>query len=391
MIVTKLDHQGRGMGQINNKIVFIPYALPGEEVELKITKEKKKYSEGKIIKILKESKERIVPNCPYYESCGGCNLMHMSYEGQLKYKQEKIINIINKYVGNDIDIKEIIASDNANNYRNKIKLHVNKNIGLYKENSHEIISISNCLLADNKINKIIKELSTKKLENDEITIRFSEQETLLFYTNQKNNLQNINCDNIVLNDTTIKGDNYILQTLNHVKFKISPSSFFQINTKQTIKMYNIIKKLGQIKQTDRILDLYCGTGSIGLYLSKYCKKILGIEINKQAVNDANENMIINNIKNAKFIADDAKNAIKDLSFIPDLLIIDPPRSGLFKGMIEDICKFNAKKIIYVSCDPFTLARDLKNLKDKYKIVTIQPIDLFPNTHHIENVVLLHKI
>lgn len=390
MLITKLDHQGRGIGKINNKVIFVPRVLPGEDVDIVITNEKKKFAEGKLIKIIKASPNRIVPLCPYYENCGGCNLMHLSYSEQLKYKQEKINNIITKYVANNVEIKDIIACDDIYNYRNKIKLHVNQYIGLYKEDSHELVKINNCMLVDNKINSIIKELNCKRLANDEITIRCNGKETLLFYKNEKNDLHHIASDNIILNNQTIKGNNYIIESLNGVQFKISPSSFFQVNTKQTIKMYNIIKQLGQIKKTDKILDLYCGTGSIGLYLSKYCKEILGIEINQDAIKDANENIILNNIKNAKFIVDDAKNAIKKISFQPDLLIIDPPRSGLFKGMIEDIYKFKAPKIIYVSCDPLTLARDLKELKEKYQIISVQPIDLFPNTHHIENVVLLYR-
>ena len=388
--ILRLDHQGRGIAKVNDKIIFIPKVLPGEIVEYKIIKNKKNYMEGQVTKIIKNSPQRIIPKCKYYDVCGGCNLMHMSYQNQLIYKQEKIENIINKYVNEKVDIKPIIASENEINYRNKITIHADKHIGLYQENSNKLIKIDECLLADKRINRIIKELYNKYLYRDEFVIRVGEKETLFYYQNPKNNLEDISADNIALNNKIIKGKNYIIEALNDLKYKISPSSFFQVNTKQAIKMYEIIKQIVNSKKSDKIIDLYCGTGSIGLFLNNECNSILGIEINKDAVKDANDNMLLNNIKNARFIAGDAKRVIKEISFNPDILIVDPPRSGLFKGMIDDIYIFNPLTIIYVSCDPLTLARDLNILKEKYCIKMIQPIDLFPNTHHVESICILER-
>ena len=388
--ILKLDHQGRGIGKINNKIIFIKNALPKELVEVKIEKDKKNYLKGIVTNYIKKSEKRIKPKCPYYEQCGGCNLMHINYQDQIEYKQEKIENIIHKYVDKFIKVNKIIPCEKIYNYRNKITFHVNNKIGLYEDNTNNIIEIDKCLLADNKINKILKELKTLKLNKDEITIRSSYNDSLIYYKN-KDNIINVSCNNIINNNTIIKGNNYIIEKLKDFKFIISPTSFFQVNTQQTIILYDLIKELAKPNKNDILLDLYCGTGTIGLYLSKESKEILGIEINKEAIIDANKNKALNNIKNAKFIAGDAKEIIKKLKYKPDIIIVDPPRSGLYKGMIKDLINFKANKIIYVSCDPITLSRDLQELKEQYIIKEIQPVDLFPNTYHIENIVLLEKM
>lgn len=386
--ILRLDHQGRGIGKIDNKIIFIPNTLPGEIIEYNITKSKKKYLEGEITKFIKKSSQRIEPICPYYNKCGGCQLMHLNYQNQLKYKQEKIENIIHKYVNENIKIESIIKADNIYNYRNKITLHSKNKIGMYKKDSNDIINIDSCLIANNKINEIIKELNKINIYEDEIIIRNNGQDSLLKYQNEQNNFNKINVDSIILNNQNIKGKGYNIETIENLKFIISPTSFFQVNTEQTIKLYNLIKNLANCNKSDNILDLYCGTGTIGLFINNNSKNILGIEINKDAIKDANQNIILNHIQNAKFINDDAKNYINKVNYQPDIIIVDPPRSGLFKGMIEKLIKFKAKKIIYVSCDPITLSRDLKELTNRYQIEKIYPIDMFPNTYHVESVCLL---
>lgn len=388
--ILKLDHQGRGIGKLNNKIVFVPNTLPGEIIEIEIIQEKKNYIEGKVKKYIKTSKKRIKPPCPYYNLCGGCNLMHMNYQDQLEYKQQKIENIIHKYTSQNIKINKIIPSSNIYNYRNKITLHIKDKIGLYEDNSNNIIEIEKCLLADNKINNILQELKSKELQEDEIVIRSSYNDSLIYYQNKNNLLNNIKCPNIINKSILIKGNNYIIEKLKDYKFIISPTSFFQVNTRQTINLYEKIKELAHLNKNNIILDLYCGTGTIGLYLSKECKEILGVELNEDAIKDANKNKKLNNINNAKFIVGDAKQIIKKLNYKPDIIIVDPPRSGLFKGMINDLIKFKANKIIYVSCNPLTLSRDLKELINPYKIEQIQPLDLFPNTYHVECICLLTK-
>lgn len=388
--IIRFDHQGRGIGKINNKIIFVKNTIPGEIVDVKITKEKKNYLEGQVINIIKKSKKRIKPICPYFTFCGGCQLMHLPYNEQLKYKQNKVEDIIHKFTDKSIKINNIIECKNIYNYRNKATIHIANKIGFYKENTKELIDINSCFLVNNKINNTIKKLKYNKLKRDELIIRTNGKDTLIQYQNPKNIILN-EADNIIIKSKVIKGKNYIIEKLNNLKFIVSPSSFFQINTEQTIVLYGKIKELANIKKSDNILDLYCGTGTIGLYLSKNCNKVLGVEINEEAIIDANKNKKLNNIQNAEFVAGDAKKVIKKISFKPDIIIVDPPRNGLFKTMIEDLLNFNAKKIIYVSCDPITLARDLKELMKKYIVKTIQPIDMFPNTYHIENVVLLEKM
>lgn len=388
--IIRLDHQGRGIGTINNKIIFIPNTIPGEIIEYKITNEKKNYLEGQVTKYIKKSNDRIIPKCPYYNICGGCQLMHIPYEKQLKYKQNTIEDIILKYTNKNIKINPIIKSNEEFNYRNKITLHVNNEIGLYKQNSNEIIKINKCYLVNNKINNILNELNNIKLDKDEIIIKCHDNKTLIHYNNTNNNLNNIKADNIILNNTNIKGKNYLYETLNNYIFKISPTSFFQINKNQTIKLYENVKQIAQINKNDNILDLYCGTGTIGIYLSKSANKVLGIEINKEAIKNAKENQKLNNIENIEFIAGDVKDIIKKIKFSPNIIVLDPPRSGINNNIIKYLIKFKAKKIIYISCNPITLARDLKKLNEYYSINTIQPIDMFPNTYHIECITLLTK-
>ena len=387
--VLKLDHLGRGIGKINNKVIFIPNTLPGEIVEINITKDKKNYCEGRVVNYIKKSSSRIQAKCPYFEKCGGCDLMHLTYTDQLKYKQQKIEDIICRYTNLNIKISPIIPSDNIYNYRNKMSFHVNsKSIGLYEKQSNKIINIEKCLLADQKINTILNKLNKMQLNAKNIIIRATNDETMIYYDGNINNIESLNINTIVNEDKIIKGSGHITETLNKMKFIISPQSFFQINTRQTIKLYDKIKEMANISKTDKLLDLYCGTGTIGLYISNSCNNVIGIDICKSAIDDANKNKILNNIDNATYIASDAKDAVKNLNFKPDVVVIDPPRSGLFKGMANDIFNFKSPKIIYVSCNPITLARDLQTLSNMYNIQEIQPIDLFPHTYHVECIVLL---
>jgi len=381
--IIKLDHLGRGIGKLDGKIIFIPNTLPNEIVNIKIIRNKKNYYEGIVTEYKKISNKRIKPLCPYYDSCGGCDLMHLDYNDQLQFKQEKIENIIHQYVNKNIKINKIIGSDNIYNYRNKLTLHVNNKLGLYQKQSNDLIEIDKCLIVDYKINNIINELKKYKINTKEIIIKASNKESMISFNGNISKIENINCNNICNNNKLIKGNGYIEEKIGNFTFQISPESFFQVNTEQTKKLYDKIKVMANLSKNDQVLDLYCGTGTIGLYLSDACSKVLGVEINEQAINNANNNKKINNIKNAKFIVGDAKKVIKDIKFKPSAIIVDPPRSGLFKGMIDDLIKFNADKIIYVSCDPMTLARDLNLLQEHYEITEIQPVDLFPHTHHVE--------
>lgn len=389
--IESLDHQGRGIAKIDEKVYFVYNALPGEEIEVNILKTKKNICECNVKKYIKiNENDRIEPKCPYYEQCGGCDIMHI--KNQNKYKKDKLNNIINKYLNKDIEVTEVVNLNNYN-YRNKVTLQLeNEKLGLYKKKSNSIVEIDECLLVNEKINNLIKIIKEKiKLTKvQQIVIKAMKEEAMIiFYTNQNINI-NVDAlkhevDSIYINNQKIYGKDKIIEQMDNFKFLISPESFFQVNTKVATEMYNYINSL--IENVDVLFDLYCGTGTIGIFAHKKAKQIIGIEINKDAIKDANQNKELNNVKTIEFFCDDASNIINKTNLKPDTVIIDPPRSGLSKKMIEDIKKLKPKKIIYVSCDPMTLVRDLKEL-DEYEIINIKGFDMFPNTYHVESVALL---
>ncbi len=364
VIIIDYDHHGRGMAKINDKIVFIPNTMIGEKVKIKITKNKKNYMEGKVIEYIEENKNRVKNLCPYYEKCGGCDILHIPYNEQLLYKENKIKNIVSRYLKDDIHINNIVKSDKQFNYRNKVTLHTNNNkIGYYEKNSNNIIPINNCLLLNPTLNNYIKTIDKT---NEELVLR--------------------------TNGIDILDDNNssIIKNIGKYKYLVSLKSFFQVNDNVTYKLYEKIKEYCNSTKEDTILDLYCGTGTIGIYLSEYCNKVLGIEINKQAIIDANKNKDLNNINNIEFIAEDVSKIINKIKFKPSIIVVDPPRAGLDEKTIKEIIKINPNKLIYVSCDPMTLVRDLNILKYYFNIKEITPFDMFPNTYHVESVVLMNR-
>jgi len=390
--IEKLDHYGRGIVKKDGKTIFIENALPNEQVKIKLLNEKKNFCEAKTVEIIKESNDRITPICRYYGQCGGCNIMHMSYPQQLEFKENKVKEVLKKFT-NFESVKRIVGSDNFN-YRNKVTLKVNKKIGYYKKKSYEIIPIDNCLIADERINNIINQLKEIDLDNiNEIVIRVTSLESMVvFYGNNiKLDSNLLDVDTIVIidkNKKILKGKGYIEENINNIKFIISPTSFFQVNTKGMINLYNKVLEYSELKGNENLLDLYCGTGTIGIYLSKYCGKVFGIEINEEAIKDANINKKINNINNIEFKSGDVKDILYKNKFIPDIIVVDPPRAGLDKKVIEQIISLKPSKLIYVSCDVVTLARDLNILKAKFDIIECTPVDMFPNTYHVECVCVL---
>lgn len=393
--VTDLDHNGRGIARLDNKIVFIKDALPGEIVDIKIIKKKKSYIEASVNKYIKMSKLRIKNKCPYYNDCGGCNLSQLDYENQLKFKKDKIKNILDKYLDKSMKINEIVKSDNEFNYRNKITFHIkNKKLGFYHDSTNDIIEIKNCLLAHPLINNSIKYLNMLDLNNvDKIVCRANNNKLMIIIHSKTKDI-NIDCLKIVAHSLYIVvngvynfvyGEKNLIEYVDNYKFIISPDSFFQINLNVCAKLYNKIKEY--VDKNKNILDLYCGTGTIGIMISED-NNVFGIEVNKSAIDDANINKEINNVKNIKFLCGKSENCIKKINFKPDIIIVDPPRAGLDKKAITDIKNLKPKKIIYVSCDAMTLVRDLNLLKEDYNIVEVTPFDMFPNTSHLENLCLL---
>ena len=382
--IENLDHFGRGIAKVNNMPIFVENSLIGEEVEIIITKEKKNYMEGIVSKYLKVSPLRVESKCLYYDKCGGCDLLHLSYEEQLKYKENKVKEIIKKFSG--LDCVNKIVGGKQFNYRNKITLQVNKKIGYFKKKTNDIIPIDNCLLVDDRINEIINELKQVDVSKvNKIVIRVTNLESMVVFYGDIINKINLNVDTIVVNDKIIKGNGYIKEEINGLNFIISPTSFFQVNN---IGMINIYNKVLDYIDGGNVLDLYCGTGTIGIYVSKKANNVLGIELNKEAIKDAQINKKLNNIKNIDFISGDVGIILSKNNFKADIVIVDPPRAGLDSNSINNIIKIKPNKIIYVSCDPVTLARDLNILKEHYDVLEITPFDMFGNTYHVECVCLL---
>ncbi|MGE5455864.1 MAG: 23S rRNA (uracil(1939)-C(5))-methyltransferase RlmD [Ignavibacteriales bacterium] len=392
--INNLDHQGRGIGKIDNKIIFIPNTLVDEVVDVDILKQKSKFLEGKVIDYIKQSEHRINPICPYFNNCGGCDLLHLKYEKQCEFKEDKVKNIINKYTRLDNVVRTIIPSENIYYYRNKVTFQVYKKVGFYKEKSYVVVPIEKCYITNEKINNIIPYLNKLDLSKvDKIVVRCSNKIMVVFYCediDREDVLYRLSdyVDTIIINDEVIYGDGYITEKLGNLTFKISANSFFQVNTKQTINLYQKVLRYCDLSGNEKVLDLYCGTGTIGLYISDYCKEVLGIDNVSEAIDDANENKKLNNKNNIKFLLGDSKDKISDIYFKPDIVIVDPPRVGLNKSVIESIIELKPSKVIYVSCDPMTLARDLNIFKENYNIVDITPVDMFPQTYHVESVTLL---
>lgn len=394
--IESLDHYGRGITKVDGKIAFIENALPNEIVEIIIDKEKKKFIEGKVLKYIKKSNNRVNIECPYYNHCGGCNIMHLSYNDQLKFKQEKIKNIIKKYLKKDIKINNIVGSNKSTNYRNKVTFQVKESIGFYNNNTYEIIKIDNCLISDKLINDSIIYLKMLNLKDiNKITCRTGSNELMIIIETKNINLDITPLKEIAhsiylkLNNEYIHvyGNENIYETLDNYKYIISPDSFFQVNIDTCLKLYNKVKDY--VDKNKNVIDLYCGTGTIGIFVSD-SNNVIGIEINEYATKDANENKKINNIDNIDFICGDSGKKLKDLKFNPDVIIVDPPRSGLNKETINNILTFDADEIVYVSCDPMTLVRDLNILNKYYTIKEITPFDMFPNTYHVECLTYLKK-
>ncbi len=397
--VTKLDHQGRGIAKINDKIIFIPNALPEETVDVDIILEKKKYYEGIIKETINASDKRIKSICPYFEECGGCQFLNMNYQDSLDYKQNKVEEIMNKYLDIKIKINNIVACDNNLYYRNKTTFQVKNDIGFFKEKTNTLIPVDKCYISDIKINDIYKAIKDNiNLTNvKQVIIRVTKntlESMVIFKTsNYIDNKKIIDIlkkkvDSIYINDELIYGKGKIIENLCNKNFYISPSSFFQVNTLQAEKLYNKAIAYADIKKEDTVLDLYCGTGTIGIVASDKAKKVIGIELNKEAIKDANENKKLNNINNIEFYAGDVGKILNKNNYKPDIIIVDPPRAGLDSLALSQILNIRPKKLVYVSCDLMTLARDLKLLSNDYDILELTPVDMFPYTAHVESVCAL---
>ena len=426
--------EGEGIAKIDNFTIFIPGTIKGEKVRVLIVKVLSSHGFGKIVEIIEKSQARQDVDCNTYKRCGGCNLRHVKYEETLKMKQNAVQSLVNKTLKNKLQIKETVGMENPLHYRNKAQypIGINKQgdpiIGVFANRTHEVIPIDNCLIQNKKSEEIAKfivefikeknisiydEKTGKGLVRHIVTkvgIKTGEIMCVIVinghkipdenelvenlktrYPEIKAIVKNINMKNtnVILGQENINlyGNGYIEDILGEYKFKISPLSFYQVNPVQAEKLYNLGVSMAEITKDDVVFDLYCGIGTISLFMSKFAKKVYGIEIVEEAVKMAKENAKNNNVLNTEFFAGDVEIVLDDLinnkGLKADVVMFDPPRKGLDKKSIDNILNIRPKKIVYISCNPATLIRDLADFENEYDIKTIIPVDMFPFTSHVE--------
>ncbi len=392
--ITSLNNQGLGICYVHNKITFVYNTLIGDEVDIEIIRTTSKYNIAKVKEYYKRSDSYKASFCKYSSTCGGCNFLNMSYEDTLVYKREKVEHVLKKFANID-EYVAIVSSDNRYNYRNKITLQVqNKEIGYYTYNTNEIVAIDSCLIAKESINQIIPILKEFNVNNGKIIVRCNYIDELLIHiitddrvkipTNLPSNIKGI-----VVNSKTLYGDNFLIDKIGDKYFKLSYDSFFQVNNYVSSIIFDLIDK--HILKDENILDLYCGVGTLGLSTYIKDKKLYGIEIVENAINNAIYNAKHNSVVNYDYKCGKVEDQInRYINENIGVVIVDPPRKGLDKKALNSILAINPKQVIYVSCDPITLARDLNTLKDRYKIEYICALDMFPNTYHVETFVVLER-
>lgn len=387
--IDRMDHFGNGIGNINGKIIFVKGALPGETVDVTITKDKKSFMEGTINTIIYKSSKRVEPFCKYFGVCGGCSLCHLNYENTLEYKKERVKNILSKF---DIPKINVIRNENDLYYRNKIELKiVDGKLGFYEKSTHNLIEIKECKVTKKSINKSFEFVKNMKLENANVTIRANYNDEVLIIIDSKEkpvilNPEDYKIVGIVLNDKCIYGQDNFMEKINNLFFTVSYNSFFQVNNYINLKLFNLIKE-NIVGKT--VLDLYSGVGTLSIVASKVVDKVYSIEVTQNAVKNALINAKINKCDNINFILGKVEDKIGFINDKIDTIIVDPARAGLDKKTIEVINKLSPQRIIYVSCDTQSLANNLVDLAN-YEIKKFYILDMFSYTYHIECFCILDK-
>lgn len=456
--ITDYAAEGKALARVNELVVFVPFAVPGDVVDLQVRRKKHSYCEAEIIRFIRYSERRVKPFCQHFGICGGCKWQNIPYDEQLRMKQKQVYDQLTR-IGkvNLPEFNQILGSVKTQGYRNKLEFGCSNRrwltqdeiasgsdftqmnaVGFHITGAFDkILPIEKCWLMDDLQNKIRNAIRDYAYEHDivfydirkqcgllrDIMVRnsdtgewmvliqfhyekdedeviaknllqhiadgFPEITSLLYVNNQKGN-DTFND----LNIEVFKGNDYIYETMDGLTFKVGAKSFYQTNTKQAYHLYSVVRDFANLTGNELVYDLYTGTGTIANFVSRYAKRVIGIEYVPEAIEDAKINSEINNISNTLFFAGDMKDILTE-SFIsengtPDIIITDPPRAGMHPDVVQTIIKTAPKRIVYVSCNPATQARDLSLLDDLYEVVAVQPVDMFPHTPHVENVVLLNR-
>lgn len=440
LTIKRLGINGEGVGYFKKQVVFVPGALPGEEVVVEATKVQPKFAEARIKKIRKKSEHRVAPPCPVYEECGGCQLQHLDYRQQLVEKKDIVKQSLERHTKLNVeklDIRDTLGMENPWNYRNKSQFQVGQRdgkllAGLYGINSHKLVDIQHCAVqhsATNKatstVKKILQDLKvsvynekTRKGIVRTIVARIgvkTEELQIVLITSQRelphkdeivsrikkalpevtSIVQNVNGQktSLIFGDETrlLEGREFIQETLGELEFELSARTFFQLNPEQTVNLYNEVKEAAGLTGVEKVVDAYCGVGTIGLWLADGADEIRGMDVIADSIEDAEKNAERHGISHATYVVGKAEQVLPKWAkegWKPDVLVVDPPRTGLDQQLLNTILKVKPKKIVYVSCNPSTLAKDISVLVSKYKVGYIQPVDMFPQTSHIESVTSL---
>ena len=422
--IARLASDGSGIGYIDGITTFVLGMLPGEKGKVRITESKKSFLRAEPMEISLLSPERAAPECPVYTECGGCSLQHMRYEYTLEWKRRWVEDALQRIGGiTDAEIEPVIGMTDPWRYRNKAILHRDDQgiFGYYKEKSNDVISFSDCLLLstgmNNKITKLQKVMGKNYPGIKTATFRRSNhgKSLVLLEGNVQDNVQTDKMLKEIRKETDFypevcsvsipkgarsfrgTGPQFLNEYIDGIRFKVSPRAFLQVNPIQTKVLYDLVLSLAQLTGSEEIWDLYCGIGTITLLLARRSRKVIGFEENPHAIEDGIENAKENGITNVRFIQGKVEDKLKTFLGKPDLVVTDPPRAGMDPEVVERLLKAKPKRIIYVSCNPATLARDLKAIRaengkqaEVYSIKKVQPVDMFPWTSHVETVVLIEK-
>ena len=434
-----LTHDGAGVAKVEGYPLFVPNGLPGEKAKIKVIKVNKGYGFGRLMEITEASPYRVEPECPIYKECGGCQLQHMSYEGQLKAKEKQVSDVLQR-IGKleNVKVHPVLGMENPWRYRNKAQVPIGEHEGgliggFYQQRSHQIIDMKACIIQQEKNDEVVKKV--KEICNINGVRAYDEQKhkgelrhimaryglksgevmvVLVTRTNEltgkkkiieeivkripgvKSIVQNINSKktNVIFGDETkvLWGEEVIYDSIGDIKFAISAGSFYQVNPEQTKVLYDKALEYADLTGEENVIDAYCGIGTISLFLAQKARKVYGVEIVPEAIEDAKKNAELNGISNVEFAVGEAETVIPEWyenGVVADVLVVDPPRKGCDDKLLQTIINMKPKKVVYVSCNPATLARDLRVLEDGgYQTVEVQPVDMFPQTMHVECVAQL---